>query len=565
LFLPGAPFIILGMHRKKPFHYKLPGNTVKQSISSRWIGRVALIVRQRYLKGLLIMAALGLSGCATIEENPKKNIQLGLITTPPTYYTTQKARYLGEKYKSNLDRLVERIVRNPKTTSLQFANNIASVGGIGFFTHSATSSVDERFLEIIMGVPETFDSSLDQNAKVHRVFSLYGAELLSILASDSDIYREKEVNGYGLNLSWRNLVPDAARPRISLERSTLYFPKARVRSFLQGDLSQNILLSEAVIFAVVEDGPMKLVSYRPQELKPDSRRPIQEEPLIAGRVPAKPEAQSERPVSEAPATKPIMVKEPGKSAAESLSLSNAKTVEPTAQIRWPEQPEDRDEEIPEVYSPTEVSVASSASPMELSKPKESPVNQTREGIVRKPESKDLSTKELASREQETTESKYAEPKGDLASLPVLPVLPPITTAPKVEKSSEEQLKEHASLEIKPAKTSSREEPVTRLSPVVLQGFVIQLGFSEMRDAQLWAETLERRGFAVSLTEAGNTGSVRVRIGNFTGREDAERQLQALRQDGLKGMVLNLPRAYRPQFQSTPAEAERSEKTVSAIQ
>ena len=141
----------------------------------------------------------------------------------------------------NLDRLVERIVRNPKTANLQFANNIASVGGIGFFTHSATTSVDERFLEIIMGVPETFDSKLDHGAKVHRVFSLYGAELLSILASDSDIYEEKEVNGYGLNLSWRNLVPDSAGPRISLERSTLYFPKARVRSFLRGDLSQNAL------------------------------------------------------------------------------------------------------------------------------------------------------------------------------------------------------------------------------------------------------------------------------------------------------------------------------------
>jgi hypothetical protein len=69
-----------------------------------------------------------------MEENPRKNVQLGLITTPPTYYTTPKARYLGEKYRANLDRLLERIVRNPKTASLQFANNIASVGGIGFFT-----------------------------------------------------------------------------------------------------------------------------------------------------------------------------------------------------------------------------------------------------------------------------------------------------------------------------------------------------------------------------------------------------------------------------------------------
>jgi hypothetical protein len=309
---------------------------------------------------------------------------------------------------------------------------------------------------------------------------------------------------------------------------------------------------------------MKLVSYRPQELKPDSRRPIQEEPLITGRVAAKPQVQSESPVPQAPITKPITVKEPGKSAAESLALSNDKTIEPTVQTRSPEQPEDRNEEIPEVYTPTEVSVASSASPIEALSPKELPVNQTKEGIVRKPEPDDLSTK-LATREQKTTKVKFTEPKGDLASLPVLPVLPPIISAPKVEKSSEEQLKEHASVESKPAETSSREAPAKRPPPVVLQGFVIQLGFSEMRDAQLWAETLERRGFAVSLTEAGNTGSVRVRIGNFTGREEAERQLQALRQDGLKGMVLNLPRAYRPQFQPLPAEAERSEKTVSAIE
>ena len=97
---------------------------------------------------------------------------------------------------------------------------------------------------------------------------------------------------------------------------------------------------------------------------------------------------------------------------------------------------------------------------------------------------------------------------------------------------------------------------------VLQGFVIQLTFGEMRDARHWTEALERRGFAVSLTEAGASGSVRVRIGNFTGREEAERQLQTLRRDGLKGIILNLPQAYRPEI---PAVAEESGKTISAVQ
>jgi cell division protein FtsN len=511
------------------------------------------------------MTATGLASCTTLEENPRKNVQLGLITTPPTYYTTQKARYLGEKYKNNLDRLVERIVSNPKTANLQFANNIASVGGIGFFTHSATSLVDERFLEIIMGIPETFDSKLDHNAKVHRVFSLYGAELLLILASDSDIFQEKEVNGYGLNLSWRNLVPDAAGPRISLERSTLYFPKVKVRSFLRGDLSQNTFLGEAVIFAVVDDGPMKLVSYRPQELKPDSRGAIQEEPLIAGRIPAKPEPkpdlQSEKATSLAPVAKRSMTaKEQGKSSGESLSMPNDKPVEPKAPLALTEKLEDRNEAVPAEDKLTEVPVASSV-PIGPST-KELSVIQINEEVVL--ENQEFAHRSpLASLEQNRTESQNVRPKVDLTSLPASPVRAPITNTPKVEVSLKEQLKEQPLLESKQAKTAPGEQSVTLPSPKVLQGFVIQLAFGEMIDARHWAETLERRGFAVSLTEAGGSGSVRLRIGNFTGREEAERQLQALRQDGLNGIVLNLPQAYRPEVH--PAAAEESGKTVSAVQ
>jgi cell division protein FtsN len=516
-----------------------------------------MIVRQQYLFTLFIAIATVLAGCSTVEENPRKNTQLGLITTPPTYYTTQKARYLGEKYKNNLDRLVERIVSNPKTSNLQFANNIASVGGIGFFTHSATSSVDERFLEIIMGVPETFDSKLDHNAKVQRVFSLYGAELLSILASDSDIYEEKQVNGYGLNLSWRNLVPDTAGSRILLERSTLYFPKARVRTFLRGDLSQNAFLSEAVIFAVVDDGPMKLVSYRPQELKPDSRRPIQEEPLIAGRIPAKPEEQPEKSAPLAPVAKrSITNKEHGKSSAQLSSLPNAKPSEPKAPpaLSLAEKREDWNAAGPAADKPGEVPAVSSvpivASTKDLSAVQE-------DVVVGKQESADRTP--LANLEQNNTQLQNISAKVDLASLPAAPALAPIADAPKVEVL----LKEQPQSESKQAKTVTGEQAVALPSPKVLQGFVIQLAFGETRDARHWAETLERRGFAVSLTEAGGNGSVRVRIGNFTGREEAERQLQALRQDGLKGIVLNLPQAYRPEV--PPAVAEESGKAISAVQ
>jgi hypothetical protein len=507
-----------------------------------------------YLKVVSLVIAVELAGCATVEENPKKNAQLGLITTPPTYYTTQRARYLGEKYKANLDRLVERIVRNPKTANLQFANNIASVGGIGFFTHSATNSVDERYLEIIMGIPETFDSQLDNNAKVHRVFSLYGAELLSILASDSEIYQEKEVSGYGLNLSWRNLFSDGAGPRISLERATLYFSKPRVRSFVRGEVSQNTFLGEAVIFAVIDDGPMKLVSYQPQELKPDSRRPIEEEALVAGRSTATPEPQSEKTVSLPSVTKrQVVAKEQENSSVQSLSLRKDKPAESHASFPSSEKVEDSNERASAAAKLTEVTADLSTPVKETVQKRELSVIQTKEAVPGKQQSARRETVST-SLEQKKTETEYVTSTGDLASLPGPPAIPIITDAPKVV-----SLKEQVLLESKPAKAALDEQSVTK----VLQGFVIQLAFGETREARLWAETLERRGFAVSLTEAGGSGSVRVRIGNFAGREEAERQLQALRRDGLKGIVLNLPQAYRPEVH--PGNTEQNRTGVSAVQ
>ena len=102
-------------------------------------------------------------------------------------------------------------------------------------------------------------------------------------------------------------------------------------------------------------------------------------------------------------------------------------------------------------------------------------------------------------EQKETESEYVASTGDLASLPVSPAIPSITRAPKIV-SLKGQLKEQALLESKPAKTALGEQSSTK----VLQGFVIQLAFGEIGDARHWAETLERRGFAVSLTEAGSS-------------------------------------------------------------
>jgi cell division septation protein DedD len=79
----------------------------------------------------------------------------------------------------------------------------------------------------------------------------------------------------------------------------------------------------------------------------------------------------------------------------------------------------------------------------------------------------------------------------------------------------------------------------------LEGFIVQVAFADKEKAQRWAESMERRGYAVSLTQAGGEGSLRVRLGNFAGRDEAERQLRSFQQEGLKGIVIRLPQAFRP--------------------
>ena len=270
-----------------------------------------IVVRCTQAAGLFV-AALFL-GCG---ELAKKESPLGLIVTPPSYYTTVRARYLGEKYKENLQRLVDRVVQNSVTGKLQFANNIASVGGVGFFTHSATKSFDERYLEVMLGAPDVFEGSVDFNSKVDRLFSQYGSELLSILASDLEIYKDREVAGYGLNFSWRNILQAPSGPRVTLERAVVYVTKGDVHKFSSREVGQTELLGAAVIFALQEEGPARLVSYLPQaargaaqpppqressekgaEAKPDMSPKIQEYDL----APQKEEKKGLPPVTKAPA------------------------------------------------------------------------------------------------------------------------------------------------------------------------------------------------------------------------------------------------------------------------
>ena len=234
----------------------------------------------RKISVVLVSLSCLFFGC-TMQDggSVKKPAPSGLISTPLSYYSTAKAKYLAAKYKENLDRIIEQVVRNPKTAPLQFANNIASVGGIGFFTHSATKTADERYLEVVLATPETFETKGDYSEKVQRLFSLYGFDLLRILSGDGELYQDGELAGYGLNLAWRNVVADPAGNRVILARAIIYLPKDKVRTYLKSEIKQNELLADAVIFGEEEDRPLTLVSYRPQDMQPDVRPAIREDNL----------------------------------------------------------------------------------------------------------------------------------------------------------------------------------------------------------------------------------------------------------------------------------------------
>lgn len=452
----------------------------------------------RNCKRFFLLAGLLSAGCALFDDlTPRKPYPNGLIATPPTYYSTAKARYLGARYKDNLDRLVERITRNPKTATLQFANNISSVGGIGFFTHSAAKSADERFLEVVLATPETFEVKGEFSEKVQRLFTRYGVELLGIVSGDNEIYQDREMSGYGLNLAWRNVRTEPAGNRVTLERAIIYFSKEKVRNLLRQGLNPNELLSDAVIFAVEEDGPLTLVSYRPQESRPDVRAAIQEDNLAFAANPA----QSPGAVTTAGrAEKSVQTAGTEQTALHQQAEGRAPVGSPGAA---------KTAKLPEPVALPRASAKSvePAPPVETSRPAAS-----------------------------------AKP----AAAPSVPT----SVAPPAQASEKGLSEPLALLKNRPAEVAQVKPAGLRPAAKPLAGFIVQLAFNDKEKAQRWAESMAKRGYAVSLTEAGTEGSLRVRLGNFSARDEAERQLRTFKQDGLHGIVISLPQAFRPEARTS---------------
>jgi hypothetical protein len=110
--------------------------------------------------------------------------------------------------------------------------------------------------------------------------------------------------------------------------------------------------------------------------------------------------------------------------------------------------------------------------------------------------------------------------------------------------------EQLALARKPVEAPSENPLLARPALKPLHGFIIQVAFNDKQEAQSWAQKMTQRGYAVSVTEAGSEGSLRVRLGNFSVRDDAERQLQSFKQEGMSGIIINLPQAFRPEARSS---------------
>jgi len=123
-------------------------------------------------------------------------------------------------------------------------------------------------------------------------------------------------------------------------------------------------------------------------------------------------------------------------------------------------------------------------------------------------------------------------------------------APAQEKAAEKPLPEQVAVLKKPIEPMVDKKPLARPAPQSLEGFIIQIAFNDKNKAQGWAEKMAQRGYAVSVTEAGAEGSLRVRLGNFSIRDDAERQLRNFKQEGMSGIIINLPQAFRPEARSS---------------
>jgi hypothetical protein len=255
---------------------------------------------QRHLVVPILLLWMLLFGCSAsrLQRNSPATIEAGIALTPPEhytlYYSTQKARALGESYSENLDRLLERVTQSP-IGKMQFANAIVSMS-LGFFTHSASRPPDERYLEAILAMPDILEEEEDVNATVSRLFAQYGREILAVLASDTTIADDPKVAGYGINFSWRNMLKTPSGPRMSMREAVIYVPKKKSERFLNRQIEHDELLGTSAIFVRQGEKAAQQVLYSPPSSQPSISQ--DQEPLAMPQLAPVPATSLQEPAAE---------------------------------------------------------------------------------------------------------------------------------------------------------------------------------------------------------------------------------------------------------------------------
>lgn len=177
-------------------------------------------IHPRVLGGLLLLAALGVSGgaCFAAPED-------ALI--PLEKYTTLKGKTLASAHREQL---------------LQFAQQIYSClpwldvkpGGMGF-PRARASQADERYLSTWVHVDQREDATfaaLPTERRVSAMFSRYGVDMLRRMAALPEVIDDANVAGLSVVLSW--LKPGTSRPGSQAINETfaLFVDKATLVDFL---------------------------------------------------------------------------------------------------------------------------------------------------------------------------------------------------------------------------------------------------------------------------------------------------------------------------------------------
>ena len=442
---------------------------------------------QRHLVVPILLLWMLLFGCSASrpQRNSPATIEAGIALTPPEhytpYYSTQKARALGESYSENLDRLLERVTQSP-IGKMQFANAIVSMS-LGFFTHSASRPPDERYLETILAMPDILEEEEDVNATVSRLFAQYGRDILAILASDTTIADDPKVAGYGINFSWRNMLKTPSGPRMSMREAVIYVPKKKSERFLNRQIEHDELLGTSTIFVRQGEKAAQQVRYSPPASQPWLQAP-----------PASPESQGKDFLPESTSRSEIQESHPSISPEQGPLRTPPKVPLPSPSLQKPAAAAGHPNPT---TSPTRLSPSQKQQKQKLSRGKHPPT----------------------------------------------PIRRPSSPSPRQRTSPERQLFDPPHARNTAAmKTTLSPQRATSLQSSRKGSYLVQFPFAELLEAQRWADALKKRGYVTSLKFVKKENQpIHLRVGRFASIAEATQFVDDFKAQGLHGLVLKGPR------------------------